>query len=144
MATTINRKLTQLALAYPFMVSRPATADEITDVEAKLGVPLHADYSNFLTHCGGAMLGAFPLFGVHPVEVMGGALNTVLDVTTFFRNQHWPHLGLNIVVSEDQAGNAIWMNDQGRLVRYDHDFGDVTVVADSLDHFIDLHVLDEL
>ena len=141
---TVSTKLAKLASAYPFMVSRAATTGEIADTEAKLGVGLHADYATFLTHYGGAMLGAFPLFGVHPVEVMGQALNTVLDVTLFFRSQQWPHLGLNVVVSEDHAGNAIWMDDQGKLLSYDHDSGSLAVVADSLDHFINSHLPGEL
>jgi len=68
---------------------------------------------------------------------MGDNFYSVVDLTNFYRNQHWPYIGEWYVVSDDFDGNPIGIDPDGKVWLLDHDSGFEKVkLADSFEEFL--------
>ena len=86
------------------------------------------------------MVGSLPIFGLRTSEVMGPD-DTVVHVTSRFRNQGWAATSDWAVISDDGRGNPIGMADDGAIYLSDHE-AQLVAVASSFEDFLN-RVLDE-
>jgi len=117
------------------------SAEEVEKASQEIGLAFAADYQEFILMFGGAMVGSFPIFGLRPVEVMGEVWS-VIDVTKRYRDDGVPGCASWVVFSEDQAGNPIGMDEDGKVWICDHDFGGVAELAPSFEDYIRRQCLD--
>jgi hypothetical protein len=112
------------------------SSKEIEEASKEVGVPFAPDYHEFLSHFGGAMVGAYPIYGLRSVPVMGSHRWSVVEVTRQFRDDKVPGCDSWVVISEDQAGNPIGMDSEGSIWIHDHDFGGISPLAKSFEEYI--------
>jgi len=138
---TINR-LDQEFVEFPVMRSDDVPSDEEIDAASqKIGIQFPEDYRQFLQRYGSAMVGAYPIFGLRPVAVLGKRRWSVLEMTNQFRSSSSDEFSDWIVFSEDHAGSPIGMDTKGKVWINDHDFGGVTELADSFEEYIRIQCL---
>jgi len=132
---TIERLKRELSVS-PIMAAKSCpTPVEIKEASRTLGVAFSSDFIDFLTHIGGAMAGAYPLFGLRPVEVMEDHRWSVVQVTKEYRNQ-LEEVADWVIFSEDHAGNPIGFDSSGVVWIHDHDFGGVSKIAEDVESYI--------
>jgi hypothetical protein len=129
----LDREFRELPM---MQASSTPTAPEVIQAERIVGVPFSADYQLFLTRYGGAMIGAYPIFGLRPVEVMGDERWSVVSVTKEYRDKRVPGTENWAIISEDQSGNPIGMDGDGVIWIHDHDFGSVLELAPSFEVYL--------
>ncbi|MEM6732294.1 MAG: SMI1/KNR4 family protein [Myxococcota bacterium] len=120
---------------YPIVVSGPVPEEEIDQAEHAVGVKLAPDYRTFVAEFGGAMVGAYPVFGLRVSEVMGGS-DFLVEQTRQYRDGRWPPTEKWAVISCDGAGNPIGMTDDGKIWISDHDARVIEVIASSFEEFV--------
>lgn len=120
---------------HPFLRGGPVPQKEIDAASAALHVTFPDDYREFLLRHGGAIVGPYPVFGLRPVEPMGNEWS-VLEVNQRYRTERWPGVDDWLIVSVDHAGNPMGIGTDGRVWVSDHDFGDISRIADSFEHFL--------
>jgi hypothetical protein len=121
---------------FPIMRSEPTTIEEVQAAAERVGRPFHSDYSDFLRRYGGAIVGAYPIFGLRQAEAMGNAFWSVVDVTNRFRTDGWAGTSEWYVISMDGGGNPIGVSSDGKVWISDHDAGEVTVIAPDFETFL--------
>src|SRR3954468_21581533 len=94
---------------------------EIEDAQRAVGFVFHPDYRLFLQRFGGAMVGAYPIFGLRRAEVMADDMWSVVEVTRHFRAQRCPGADESYIISMDGFGNPIGLSGDGTIRNYDHD-----------------------
>ena len=114
---------------------------EIDDASSELGVPFSSDYREFLLKFGAAMVGAYPIFGLRPVEAMGDDSWSVVAMTKRFRDDKVPLADGWVIVSIDHAGNPVGMDRDGSIWIHDHDFGGVTSLAKDFEEYVRVRCL---
>lgn len=117
------------------VASEQPSEAEIASAESELGCKFDPDYATFLRRYGGATIGAMPVFGLRPVEVMGNPWSMV-EITREYRSQQWPGTIRWYVVSEDGYGNPIGIDPNGRVFLSDHDSGEIIEMAPSFEAFL--------
>ncbi len=128
--------------SFPNMVAESTpTDDEIRQASEELGIPFSDDYVEFLRKYGGGMVGAYPIFGLRPVSVMGKERWSVVHVTNLYRQRDVPGTDRWVVMSEDHAGNPVGFDANGFVWTHDHDFGGVTQLAHSFEDYVREHCL---
>jgi SMI1-KNR4 cell-wall len=120
----------------PILKGSSVSLDEVRIAEKELGVAFCNDYIEFVMKYGGAIVGPYPLYGLRRCEAMARNFWSLIEVTKRFRSKQWPELGMHYVVSDDHAGNPIWIESDGTLKTFDHDAGDLFLVADNLESYI--------
>jgi cell wall assembly regulator SMI1 len=120
---------------HPFLRGGPVPQEEIDAASGTLDVRFPDDYREFVIRHGGAIVGPYPVFGLRPVEPMGNEWS-VLEVNRRYRSERWPGVAGWLIVSVDHAGNPMGIGPDGRVWISDHDFGDVSPIADSFEHFL--------
>jgi len=121
---------------HPVLVAGPASNSDVLEIESFAGFVLPADYRTFVERYGAAIVGPYSVFGVGASDAMGDDESSAIQVTEYFRSQQWPGTESNLVISRDHAGNAITLDRQGRVHRYDHDSGSTEELAGSFEGFI--------
>jgi hypothetical protein len=95
--------------------------DEINAAERELGIPLPADYKEFIHRYGGGHVGAFAVRGLRCDSMMGG--DNFIQHTQWYRKEGWPGTDKWAVFSNDHGGNPIGFDADGKVWIFDHDFG---------------------
>lgn len=121
---------------YPMLVAGPATPSDISQIEEFTGYSLPQDYKVFVEKYGGAIVGPYSVFGFGASEAMGDDESSAIEVTKRFRSQDWPGTKTCLVISIDHAGNAITLDANGHVRRYDHDCGSTELIAESFEDFV--------
>jgi SMI1-KNR4 cell-wall len=130
---TLDAKLAE----FPIMrAEHTPSEDEIAQAEQAVGFPFASDYREFLLRYGGCMAGAFPIFGLRPVEVMGTNHWSVTEVTRKYRAKGASGADRWAVISEDHAGNPIGMDRAGAIWISDHDFGGISPLASTFEAYL--------
>lgn len=120
---------------YPMLYGTPAVEEIIEEASEQIGMPFPNEYREFLTRFGGAIVGAYPVFGVTPVEELGNRWS-VVDINRTYRDDQWPGISEWLIVSADHAGNPIGIVPDGTVWLSDHDFGEIVPIATSFEDFI--------
>jgi len=121
---------------HPVLVAGPASATEMASLEAFASFPLPADYKDFVSRYGGAIVGPYSVFGYGASDAMGNNESSAIQITKRFRSLKWPGCENTLVISTDHAGNAITLDQQGRVHRYDHDSGTMEQLSVSFEGFV--------
>ncbi len=82
------------------------------------------------------MVGAYPIYGLRPVAVMGDDSWSVVAMTKQFREENVPEAKGWVIISSDHAGNPVGMDRDGAIWIHDHDFGGVTRVASTFEEYL--------
>jgi cell wall assembly regulator SMI1 len=128
--------LDRLFAEMPMMRAPSVGTAEIDSAQRTLGVTFSDDYREFLSRYGGAMVGPYPVYGLSRAEPMDTRLWSVVDVTEHFRQQSWPGSDKWYVISMDHAGNPVGIDPDGMAISFDHDAGEMVLVAESLDAYL--------
>jgi hypothetical protein len=120
---------------HPFLAAKEVPLSAVQPLEDFAGFGLPADYKEFVRRFGGAMVGAYPIFGVIEAEVMGDG-EIAISVTERFRADGWPGTEDWLVIPVDHAGNPIGIDGSGVVWISDHDTGTVDVLAKSFKEYI--------
>lgn len=120
----------------PVLVAGSPRASDVRQIDAFAGFPLPEEYRAFVEKYGAAIVGPYSVYGVGASEAMGDNENSVIAVTERFRADGWPGTEDALVISMDHAGNAITLDDQGFVHRFDHDSGATEVLASSFGDFV--------
>lgn len=121
---------------YPSLRAEGVTYEEIDAASAGLGFSLDPDYREFVHRYGGAIVGPYPIFGLRKAEAMGRREMSAFEITAHYRKQGWRGVQDWLIVSADHAGNPIGLASDNKIWISDHDFGQVTVIADSFENYI--------
>ena len=139
-------QLDRLFLETPILRAEDVpSAEEVETASGEIGIAFPNDYREFVLRYGGAMVGAYPVFGLRFCEVMGDDRWSVVKMTHDYRNG-LKAAGVNcatewVVFSEDHSGNPIGMDCEGRVWTYDHDFGGLAELTSSFEEYIRTHCL---
>ena len=136
MNTETWQKLDELFSKYPFMKAESVDEKEISNAESRLGFTFDSDYKDFVRKYGGAIVGAYPIFGLRHAEPMDDYQWSVIDVTKSYKDEEWEGVDDWYIVSADHAGNPIGLTKEGSVYRLDHDIGIVEKMADSFEEYI--------
>ena len=119
---------------FPILRGEPAEWSEIDEASRAVGLPFPDDYRRFIRRFGAGVVGAYPIFGVRPVEAMGIAWS-VVERNRFYRAQSWPGVENWVVFSADHAGNPFGFA-EGRVLLSDHDWGQIVEIAPNFEEFL--------
>ena len=109
---------------------------ELDDAAREIGVSVDPDLSEFIIRYGGAVVGAFPIYGLRPVELMGDDRWSIMTLTGLYRSQLPGLLEDWCIFSEDHAGNPIGIRPDGSVWIFDHDFGGADKIYDNFEMYI--------
>src|SRR5688500_5092457 len=91
---------------YPTLKSDGVPDADLTQASEQIGRELPAEYREFVARYGGAVVGAYPVFGLRPVEALGNDWS-VTEMNRVFRSQQWDGVDDWVIVSMDHSGNPI-------------------------------------
>ena len=134
--------LNEMFSEFPVMVAEPADPREIDDLEKQLEFSLPGQYRAFLERYGGAIVGAYPVFGVKSAPAMSQGDDLAWDVTSRFRKAGWEGTANWLVISEDQAGNPIGLDRDGIVWICDHEAGGIQQLASTFEEYLRVWCLD--
>ena len=121
---------------FPFMKATPVSEEEVNSIEASLGVRFDSDYKQFVLKYGGAVVGPFPIYGLRQAGPMDEEFWSVYNVTMHYRKEHWPGTQDWYVVSSDHSDNPVGITPEGKVISYDHDYGEMVDVAESFEDYL--------
>lgn len=116
-----------------------ATDDEIKKAEDELGVEFDKDYVEFIKKFGGCYV------GVSIYAFKNGSnleRKTIVELTKSFREDGWPFTENSYVVSMDGMGNPIMINEEGKVVMFDHDNNSLIILSNSFEGWISINLPD--
>lgn len=121
---------------HPVLVAGAAQDSDIANLEASIGFPLPVDYRIFVKRYGSAIVGPYSVYGIGAADAMADDEASAIQVTERFRAQQWPGTQESLVISMDHAGNAMTLDCEGHVHRFDHDSGATNLLAESFEEFI--------
>jgi len=134
--TNFFKALDENLMGDPVLVAGPATVNDIENIEEFFGFSLPPEYRAFVAKYGAAVVGPYSVYGVGAAEAMGTDEDSVIRVTERFRADGWPGTEGTLVIPMDLAGNAITLDADGQVCRFDHDTGTSEQVSASFGEFI--------
>jgi len=117
----------------PIVRGKPCTIREIEDAEAALNLKFNDDYKTFILKFGGCYLGSKQVYAFSNCELLGDL--TVIDLTEQYRDGEGAYFNW-LIIGFDLAGNSIGMNELGKIALYDHDFGEMVILAESFEEYL--------
>jgi len=103
------------------MYSEPISENELMALRVYFGWPIPEKYIEFLKFSSGAMVGAYPIYGTNPIELMDKRRNTIISATDDFRHDDWNFGTGCMVMSENHAGDPILLYKNGCIAMLSHD-----------------------
>lgn len=127
--------LEEMFTQFPIMMASAVSDKEISAAASSIGCVFHPDYAEFLRRFGGAVIGAYPIFGLRKPDV-GGEPWSVVAATTRFRAQKWPGTEELYVISEDGSGNPIGVSANGNVLISYPNIPELKLIATDFEEFI--------
>lgn len=139
MKSDLLNRLSKFYKDNPEMKGVPLTLDDINNVENILKIKLPEDYKLFVSTYGGSYAG-LAIYGLKNAEMMGD--ETVIELTNRARKLLYDlkvdnYILKSVVVSDDGAGNPIFINVNGEVYIYYVDNGEYNKLGDSLGDVIE-------
>ena len=125
-----------------FFVDSPTLKSESVSYELidkefnENGFVIPESYREFIHRYGGAILGAYSVYGVGSCKLMGNDTESVFKVTDSFKAQGWPGVEEWLVISMDAAGNPIGMDTGGKIWISDVVHGCIDELADDFEEYV--------
>ncbi len=136
MTNTMTNLLDAEFAEFPVLVAGPTSLKVVEDIQDFAGFIVPESYRDFVVRYGGAIVGAYSVFGSGASTAMGTNESSVVEVTNRFRAENWPGSEDALVISMDLAGNAIMLRKDGKIVCFDHDVGETDILALTFEAFI--------
>jgi len=136
MKTSTWKRLETLFEEFPFMKAKPVSEEEINAIERSLKVQFDPDYKQFILRYGGAIVGSFPIYGLRQADPMDNTLWSVSVITMHYRNEKWPEMQDSYIISSDHSDNPIGINPKGKVISYDHDYGELLSIAETFEDYL--------
>lgn len=121
---------------HPVMRGGRVDRAEVNALENAVGFALPADYREFVEKYGGAIVGAFSVYGLRRAHAMAKNESSAWDVTKHFRSEGWPGVENWLVISSDQSGNPVGLDAAGKVWISDHDTGTINPLAASFEDYL--------
>lgn len=121
---------------YPILQAGEISYDRIDTTAEQIGFPIDKDYREFIHRFGGAIVGAYRIYGLKRPPAMGSQEPLFLDLTRDFRKDNWAGTDRWLVFSMDHCGNPIGIARDGSIWISDHDNGQIDVVASNFEQFL--------
>lgn len=139
MKSDLLNRLSKFYKDNPEMKGISLTLDDINNVENILKIKLPEDYKLFVSTYGGSYAG-LAIYGLKNAEMMGE--ETVIELTNRARKllddlKVDNYILKSVVVSDDGAGNPIFINVNGEVYIYYVDNGEYNKLGDSLGDVIE-------
>ena len=134
--------LEQFFLRFPTSKASPVPVIEIERVIVGLGAPVDPTYVEFISRYGGAMVGAYPIFGLERAQSMGLDFADIAQANLHYRKQHWPGVERWLVFSIDLGGNPVGIDVAHRVWLSDHDTSQIVCIEASFEAFLRRWALD--
>ena len=114
-------------------MGKASSLAQIESSEESLKLKFVEDYKIFVQRFGGCVIGTKPVYGFENSEMLDEA--TVVDLTEEYRkteggNYTW------LIIGFDLAGNYIGIDEGGKIMMYDHDFGKMVILAESFEEYV--------
>jgi hypothetical protein len=111
-----------------------ASEKEIRKAEKELKIQFDSDYISFQLRYGGSMIGAKEIYGFHNSELMEE--DNIVELTKSYRENE-DNCSMDwLIIGTDYSANSIGINREGNVVKYDHDFGEYSVLANTFEQYI--------
>jgi len=134
------KKLDIFLSKHDSLLGEPATKEQITEAEIKLGIKFPEDYVDFITKFGGSF-GGIDIHAFKNGSLIGK--ETVVELTEWLRENYSAgdpreeEVMQSIAISDDGSGNPIIINQKGEVVIFYHDCDEREVLAPNLNQFIE-------
>jgi len=133
----LKEKITNLIMIDCDLHGRPATDTEISEAELELGLKFNEQYTDFIKIFGGAF-GGIEIHAFDNGDLIGN--ETVTELTKEFRKTYSEHLTEDLMqsfaISDDGAGNPILINQDGHIIIFLHETGEVQKMHNSLEELL--------
>lgn len=133
----LQEKINNLIMKDCDLHGSPATDKEISEAELELGLKFNAQYIDFIKLFGGAF-GGIEIHAFNNGDLIGS--ETVIELTNEFRKVYSEHLTEELMksyaISDDGAGNPILINQDGHIIVFLHDTGEVQKMHNSLEELL--------
>ena len=116
----------------PIAKGEPATQEEIVNAEKELGIKFQKDYIFFLLNYGGSMIKNQEIYGFHNSELMDET--DIVELTELYREDGGKEKWL--IIGTDYSGNSIGIDENGKIIVNDHDFGEEFVLGETFEDYI--------
>lgn len=137
MDKNLQKKITNFIMKDCDLHGRPATDKEISEAELELGLKFNEQYANFIKLFGGAF-GGIEIHAFNNGDLIGN--ETVTELTKEFRKTYSEHLTDELMqscaISDDGAGNPILINQDGHIIIFLHETGEVQKMHNSLEELL--------
>ena len=110
--------------------------EEILLAEKELATEFSESYKKFIRLYGAAIFDGFFVYGLRKTLLMGDDCWSVIDLTMYYRNQHWPGTENWYIISDDGSGNPFGVDPEGKVWLSDHDAGEIVPVAEDFEDFL--------
>ncbi len=120
----------------PTLKAEPVSYKVIDEEFSQNSFTIPSDYREFIHRYGGAILGAYSVYGIGSCKLMGNDSDSVFKVTDSFKVQGWPGVEGWLVVSVDSAGNPVGMDTDGKIWVSDAVHGCIDELADSFEEYV--------
>lgn len=130
------QELDQLFEEFPFVRAGGVPYEEIDTASQDFGFPLPNGYREFIHRHGGAIVGAFSVYGIGASKMMGNNSDSVFKVTDHFRAKDWPGVADWLIISMDHAGNPVGMDRDGRVWISDVVHGCIDPMAEDFEGYL--------
>ena len=111
----------------------PSNLEDIVHAEKELGIKFDKDYVYFLLHFGGSLIKSYEIYGLHNSEMMGE--DSIISLTKRFREDEREHQDW-LIIGTDYSGNPIGINQEGKVLLQDYDYGELNVLGESFEDYI--------
>lgn len=118
----------------PIYKGIPSSLQEIKLLESKLKIPLPKDYIQFLNTYGGSVIGSYMIHGIKNSEIIGE--DNFIELTKGYIKRGYPLKNTHCVISDDGAGNPIFINSEHMVLIYDHNNAKFEILVENFEEFI--------
>jgi len=118
-----------------------SSIEDLDNAEKHLGLKFDSDYVQFIITFGGCAVGRREVYGFINSEILDEI--TIIDLTERYRedggeNMNW------LIIGTDYSGNYIGIDESGKLLKYDHDFGELVILAETFEQYLSMACLNHL
>jgi hypothetical protein len=133
MLTTTIERLNNFFEDNPIAKGVPTNESEIREAEEVLNIKFDSDYISFQTMYGGSMIKATEVYGFHNSELMSD--DNIIDLTKSYRENEDGDISW-LIIGTDYSGNSIGIDENGKVLVYDHDLEELHYFANSFEEYI--------
>lgn len=110
------------------------TEEEIGLIEDELNIKLDDDFKTFTTTFGGCLIRDSQIYGFRNSDFLGD--NTIIDINMQFSG-FLENYENSMAIGTDGWGNPVFINDENKVLMFDHDENKEVVMAESFSAYLE-------